>query len=292
MKKIVLLAFLVCSFTATFAKIIRIKVVDNQFLNATVNAKVGDTILWVWQQGIHTSTSVSVPLGVTAWNKPLDSAHKQYGFILRVAGQYKYKCRYHAVLGMTGTINATAALSAGFSDLSVVDDNSRALVNWKTKSSKDVAYFSVQKSTDGNHFTEVSRISANSSNQYKFSDNNVTSAKYVYYQVEIVDNKGNHELSEIKMFTQKGAVSKLITSLSPNPISNPGHLMLQFNADKEGTLVLQLYSQSGTFVKQTELAAAKGLNNGHFHLGDLTPGQYYIVATLGGTKEKHSIVVK
>jgi hypothetical protein len=114
----------------------------------------------------------------------------------------------------------------------------------------------------------------------------------VYYQIEMVDTKGSHELSSIQMFTQRVAAGKLITSISPNPISSPGHLMLQFNADKEGVLKVQLYNQAGAFVKETQMSAYKGLNNGHFHLGDLTPGSYYIVCTLGEIKEKHTIVVK
>ena len=94
------------------------------------------------------------------------------------------------------------------------------------------------------------------------------------------------------MFTKILQLPKLITNISPNPVSNPVHLMLQFNADNEGTMLVQLYNQAGGFVAQTEMAAYKGLNNGHFHLGDLTPGTYYIVCTLDGTKEKHTILVK
>ena len=44
MKKIVLLVLLAGSVTATFAKVIKINVTDFQFVNKTVNAKVGDTI--------------------------------------------------------------------------------------------------------------------------------------------------------------------------------------------------------------------------------------------------------
>jgi len=292
MKKIVLLVLLAGSVTATFAKVIRINVTDFQFQLKTVNAKVGDTILWVWKKGMHTTTSTTIPAGVTSWNRPIDVTHKSFRLILRKAGTYNYRCNFHFSIGMVGSIKVTAALTAGLQSFDVSDAEAKSLLNWRTLSSQDVAYFSVQRSTDGDNFNEIARIHPDQSNQYKFTDNNTTSSKYIYYQVEMVDTKGNHELSEIRMFTQNTASAKLITSISPNPVSNPAHVMLQFNADKEGTLLVQLYNQSGGFVAQTQMAAYKGLNNGHFHLGDLTPGTYFIVCTLDGTKEKHTILVK
>lgn len=293
MKKIILLVLLIASSSMVFAKIIRIRITNFQFTLATVNAKVGDTIQWVWKEGSHTTTSTSVPLGAATWDRVMDAAHQNFRYILKVPGVYKYKCKPHASLGMKGTINVTRALAADLNSFAISDDAIEAILTWKTGSSKDIAYFSVQRSTDGNNFSEIAKVNPDLLNQYRFTDkNNGTSVKYVYYQIEMVDTKGNRELTEIKMFTQKAATTKLITSLSPNPLSSPGHLMMQFNADKEGTLLVQLYNQSGAFVKQTEMSAYKGLNNGHFHLGDLTPGTYYIVCTLGDVREKHTIIVK
>jgi len=193
---------------------------------------------------------------------------------------------------MVGKIVVSNSLSVELSSFAVADDDSKALLNWKTESSKDIAYFSIQRSADGDNFKEIARVRPEALNQYKFVDGNNTSDKYIYYQVDMVDIKGNHQLSEIQMFTQNIKTVKLITSISPNPISRPGHLMLQFNADNDGTMLVQLYNQTGVFITQTEMTAVKGLNNGHFHLGDLAPGTYYIVCTLGTSKEKHTIIVR
>jgi hypothetical protein len=133
-------------------------------------------------------------------------------------------------------------------------------------------------------------VQASSSHSYKYTDQTNLTDKFVYYQVQLVDKKGNTQLSDIKMLTNPVQTSKLITSISPNPVSSPGHLMLQFNADREGKMLVQLYNSSGELIKQTEMAAVKGVNNGHFHLGDLKSGSYYIVCTLGGVHEKHSIM--
>ena len=296
-KTLFLTAFLLCSVTATFATIITVRVSNYKFSPSTVNAKLGDSILFKWQNGIHTTTSLSVPTGAASWNKPMDSAHKKFGYILKKTGTYSYDCTIHSAV-MKGTINVTAALSSGFSDFSVaLSQDAKALLNWKVKSESDIAYYSVQRSTDGDNFKEIASIkpTGNSSNVqfHSYTDNTAeNSSKYVYYQVQIVDKSGNKQLSGIKMFTQKLASSKLITSISPNPISTTGHLMVQFNADKQGKMLMQLYSESGRFIKQAEMTADKGVNNGHFHLGDIMPGTYYVTCTLGTIIEKHIIIVK
>ncbi len=57
-------------------------------------------------------------------------------------------------------------------------------------------------------------------------------------------------------------------------------------------MLVQLYNQNGSFIKRVEMSASKGLNNGHLHLEDMTPGTYYIVCALGTIKGKHTIIMK
>src|SRR5215831_2256042 len=104
MKKIVLLAFLLGCFAMTYANTIKIKVVDFQFKAKTVNALVGDTIIWIWKSGIHTTTSTTIPANAKAWNKPIDSAHLKFKYILRVPSTYNYRCNFHFTIGMVGSI--------------------------------------------------------------------------------------------------------------------------------------------------------------------------------------------
>jgi plastocyanin len=293
MKKMLLLAMLIISSTMLFAKVIKIKVSNFQFTPKTVNAKIGDTVVWVWKEGIHFTSSTSVPPGAKTWNEFLGASNRTFVYRLKVAGIYQYNCKLDTAVGMVGIIRVTAALAADLNNFSISDEAAEALLTWKTGSSKDVAYFSVQRSTDGDNYTEIAKVNADISNSYRYTDkNNTTTSKYVYYQLEMVDLNGNRELSEIKMFTQKTAVNKLITSITPNPVSSPGDVMLQFNAGKEGSMLVQVFSQSGGFVKEVKMAAYKGLNNGQFHLGNLTPGSYYVVCTLEKIREKHTIIVK
>jgi len=99
MKRVALLVVLTSCFTLAFAKKIRITVTDFQFTAKTVNAKVGDTIMWVWKMGTHTTTSTTIPAGALAWNKPIDATHKSFRYILKKAGTYNYRCNFTSRLG-------------------------------------------------------------------------------------------------------------------------------------------------------------------------------------------------
>jgi len=297
MKKFTFLAaFIFCSISYLYATTITVKVANFTFKPKVVNAKVGDTIKWTWNGGqagnsAHTTTSLTIPAGAVAWNKPIDSAHRNFKYRLRTAGTYQYECAIHFTV-MKGTINVSSALIAGLSDLMISGDDLNAMLNWKTSSSKDIAYFSVQRSTDAENFREINRIFPSALNTYSFTDKDAK-GKYIYYQVKMVDTKGASEFTSIQMKTRNVPMDKLVTSLSPNPVSkSEGHLMMQFNSDIDGSMRVQAYSQAGKLVKTADMYATKGVNSGHFHMGDLPPGTYYLVFTLGTRTEKYTVIVK
>jgi hypothetical protein len=199
---------------------------------------------------------------------------------------------------MTGVIKVTAPVTAGLSDFEIEPlENANAVINWKTNAEKDIAYYSIQRSTDGENFREIGKIKSKGNSDatqlYHYIDNNVGDGnKFMYYMLEVIDKKGNRQSSEIRMFTHEVTTAKLVTGISPNPVSIPGHLMIQFNADNEGKMRVELFNNNGELVQQTEFTAVKGFNNGHFHLANITPGSYYVVCTLGTMKEKQIIIVK
>ena len=110
MKKIVLLAaLLIGSVSAAWPADHRVRVSDFRFTPSTVNAVVGDTITWRWQNGMHTTTSTNIPQGARSWNAPIDSANTRFRTRLRVAGTYSYQCNFHFAQGMVGTIVVSPA---------------------------------------------------------------------------------------------------------------------------------------------------------------------------------------
>lgn len=292
MKKALLTSAVVLFAIASFAQahaVHKVNVSNFQFSPATTNAKILDTIIWVWKSGSHTTTSLQIPVGAKAWNSPINESKKRFRYVVKKRGTFNYQCNIHPT-SMKGTIIVTGNHFA-LTDIDINTENANAILSWTADNVGEIASFSVQRSIDGDNFTEIAKVQPSALKTYRFIDEHLPSDKYLYYQISVMDKEGNTELSNIKMFTNNQQnVSKLITSISPNPISNPGHLMLQFNADADGKMLVQLFTQSGSLVTQTEMTANKGLNNGHFHLGELKPGTYYITCTLAGKTEKHTIV--
>src|ERR1051326_1897572 len=100
---IIFFSVIICS----KASIHQISVADFSFTPSTVNAVCGDTILWTWSSGTHTTTSKTIPGCATAWNNPVNSTATSYSIVVSCAGNYNYQCTFHASMGMTGTIAVT-----------------------------------------------------------------------------------------------------------------------------------------------------------------------------------------
>jgi plastocyanin len=280
-----------------FATNHEVQVSNFQFTPATVNALVGDTITWVWKQGGHTTTSLSVPAGATSWDKPIKKSAQTFSYTLTVEGTYTYDCAIHAP-NMAGTIVVSGVLPVTLSSFTVTPSKiNTPFLQWVTASETNTDHFEVMRSTDGNHFEKIASVPAQGNSNvltsYSYTDNSLSSSyQFAYYSLKIVDKDGRSSLSDIKIFRNDKGTPKLIANLSPNPINRQEHLMIQFNSDKESIMHVELYDASGKLVSKTDMAAVTGLNNGHLHMGDIAPGAYTIVFSLDGMRESYKVVVQ
>lgn len=289
-----LLAFNLCTNATEWT----VQVSNFKFNPATLNVVVGDVVKWVWVSGTHTTTSSTIPAGAASWDSPITGTSTTFSYTVTVAGTYNYVCTPHEAFGMVASFTASPNLPVVLKGFSVSSTKANtALLQWSTVTEENADYFAVLRSTDGVNYEQITTIRAagNSTqvNNYSYTDNTITNQnKYYYYSLKTVDKDGKYSVSSIELFKNAAAVSRLITKLSPNPVSRPAHLMLQFNADKKGNLLVQLYDASGKLVKQDNMQADPGLNNGHFHIGDVPAGNYTVVFVLDDVKETYSIVVQ
>ncbi len=293
MKKM-LLAFLCLIFLQTHATTWNVTVSNFQFSPANLNVKIGDLIHWSWVSGFHTTTSTSVPSGAAPWDASIATSGAILDYTVTTTGTYSYECSIHPVQ-MKGTFTATAVTPVVLSAFNITASDGKARLTWSTATELNSDHFSIRKSLDGNNFKEIAQIPAagNSSLQkdYSFTDDKISSSiRYAYYALAIVDKDGQTQLSPIKIFKNKGAATKLIISLSPNPISGMGHLMLKFNSDKPGTMHAKMIDARGKLVLETDLSAVTGVSNGHIHMGEVPNGTYTIQFTLDGVTESYRII--
>lgn len=305
MKKAVLLPLcMILISLSSNATIHVVQVANFQFSPSVVSdVIVGDTMRWIWVSGSHTTTddpssqaATSLPDGAPTWNAIINSTSTTFDYKVTVAGQYNYLCVPHKS-GMKASFTAsTGALPISLSSFAVTGNNGKAVINWKTMSEENSSYFSVRRSLDGTNYTEIARVPAagNSSTEkrYSYTDQNIKNGGYYYYNLAIVDKDKRQQFSETKMFKGDGVINKLVLTLSPNPVSGAGHLMMTFNATKEGKMGVSVMNAQGQTVIKTQMQAFQGVNNGHVHLGTLPSGTYTLVCILNGVKETHKIVFK
>ena len=266
-----------------------------QFSPSSFNIVVGDVVHFVWASGGHTTSSSSVPVGAATWDANINSLTTTFDYTVTVPGTYNFFCKIHGALVMSGSFVASGVMPVTLSSFNISIQNNKPLLSWTTQTELNADYFSIRKSINGRDFKEIGKVAAtgNSANKknYSFSDETIAPAiNYVYYTLAIVDKDGKTQLSPVKMYKNKNAVRRIIISLSPNPVSSMGHLMLQFNADNTSTMTAKMVDMQGKVVLETALSAVQGVNNGHIHLGDLPAGIYTIYFKLDNVSESYRIV--
>ena len=98
-------------FAATYTKAANhtITATDFQFTPDTMTIAAGDTITWLWEAGIHTTTANGIPAGAAQWNALLDSAHTSFSYVATVPGVYHY-ISVPDLPAMTGTFTIPGAV--------------------------------------------------------------------------------------------------------------------------------------------------------------------------------------
>lgn len=85
-----------------------IKASNYEFDPANITVSVGDTIVWEWVGGKHTTTSSKIPEGAASWDAEIKSSNKTYTYVVTIPGEYDYVCTPHVEMGMIGTITVLA----------------------------------------------------------------------------------------------------------------------------------------------------------------------------------------
>ena len=306
MKKIYYFLFVLAILMSSHvrAAIVVISVTNFQFSPANVNVNVGDIVRFNFVSGFHNATTNAVPGGLSAGAIALFSGNpgsaSSYDYTVTVTGTYKYVCEIHGdaatFTGMVGQFTASVVVPIILKQFNVGTAFKKPLLTWITETELNAAYFSVRSSTDAVHFKEIARVSAagNSTTQqsYRFTDNDIAANnKFIYYELAMIDNDGRQQLSDIKMFKNTLAKTKLVTLLSPNPISRPGQLMVYFNSEKKGMLKVKVFNTEGKMVYDTDMEAFLGLNSGHIHVCNFKAGVYTVFFSMDGLEEMKKVVV-
>jgi hypothetical protein len=134
--------------------------------------------------------------------------------------------------------------------------NKQRQLYWNTANEQNVAYFSVERSTDATRgFTTIGKVNAanTATASYIFNDKEALTSSVVYYRLKVVDKDGLSQYSKVVSIKNKDAGG---LSIYPNPVVNSVSVVLSESmksgairvVNSLGKTVLSLNNQGGTKV--------------------------------------------
>lgn len=139
-----------------------------------------------------------------------------------------------------------AALPVNISSITAVNKEGKNLIHWSVENESGIRQYAVEKSTDGNQFSQMAMVNANhtESGDYISEDSNVN-AVINYYRVRIVSKDDKVSYSPVV----KVNTGKIIAAIevTPNPILN-GTIHLVFSNEPSGKYTISLSNQLGQVI--------------------------------------------
>lgn len=149
-----------------------------------------------------------------------------------------------------------------------------ALLHWKSKADDQHDFVSIERSIDGQQFTEIGRVKPRSRGasfeQYQFTDMDPAVGKN-YYRLALVDKNGRKE------FTKTVQISNLVTgSISAYPVPASDVLHLKTVLSAKTSVSITITDLTGRTLYSTARTGEKGLNAFTIPIAQLSNGMYMV----------------
>ncbi len=173
-------------------------------------------------------------------------------------------------------------------------ENRTVQLSWKTTTESNSSHFLVQRSADGQEFTEIGRVDAAGDSEgmrsYGFTDNIpfVHAMSPVYYRLKQVDRDGVYTFSRIvSVRMQDGPGAERIVLLG-NPVSD--QLRLQYRAAGYEKVIIRLRDATGRLLYDIDRQVLPGEQELSLSLQGLPAGLYLAEVSTGGERKVFKVV--
>ncbi len=150
----------------------------------------------------------------------------------------------------------TAALPVTFASIKASQKNDVIAVEWKVENESNMFKYEIERSADGNNFSNIGSVAAinGGANSYSWTDKTPV-ANYNFYRIKSVDLNGKVNYTQIvKVFMGKASGD---ISVYPNPIVN-GNVNLQLTNQPAGTYNVRLLNPLGQVVLTRQITHTEG----------------------------------
>lgn len=224
-----------------------------------------------------------------SYNVDIGNNDEYFGAMNLSAGKYEYTCRCSDDGGASwswqgagdGQVEFTVVLPVELIDFDVTVDEDDIILDWSTASELNNSFFTIEKSTDGENFTEIGTVNGvgNSTEKvdYNFVDTNPTRG-INYYRLVQTDYDGTTSYSDVVSINWGGNRKSAVVSLYPNPASSD----LIVTSDSQGDGLVQIMNTKGTLVYQGVQTLSERME---IDVEEFSAGLYYIHISKNDSKE-------
>ncbi len=154
-------------------------------------------------------------------------------------------------------------------------NGSKNIFNWTTATEENNAYFTLEKSIDGETFETVAKIKGNGNStreinySYSYEEENTS---YKYFRIKQTDFNGKTKILKLIYLNCVDVLGGL--KLYPNPANN--EIKLEFEASRESVFTINITDLMGRLLKSIQYVATEGFNQSLVNIQDLPSGSYQV----------------
>lgn len=149
------------------------------------------------------------------------------------------------------------------------------LLTWKTAQEINTKHFGLERSGDGQQYNTIATLPA-AGNSYQIIYYNYVHQQPAngnnFYRLKMVDTDGRFTYSPVIVVNNNTGSSSV--KIFPNPVTDI--FQLQIDAEKEETIVCNLYSDEGKISGSKKIKLQKGINQISWNIQTLARGNYFL----------------
>lgn len=173
----------------------------------------------------------------------------------------------------------SAPLAVQLTSFDGLFSNGKNMLRWTTASESEMAYYAVERSTDGADFREIGQVASLNTNtvtSYAFTDN--SPGGNLFYRLKMLNRDGSFSYSKT-VWIRSADAGSVPPPIQAFPSVFTSSLNIRLQSQKDESIRLLLVDLSGKTVFQTLCQARKGMNEFSMQLPAALPrGRYFVVA--------------
>lgn len=189
------------------------------------------------------------------------------------------------------------ALPVTLSGFSADVKGTTVILKWQTLSESNSSHFIVEKSSDNQHFYQVTQVNAagisSSIRNYSFEDNKPAYfERPTYYRLVLIDKNGSKKYSNVVNVSIK-AVRSFVKKLYPNPIQRGNIMQVEIISDKQQRVSIKLININGSKVQELASSLQKGNNIVDISLPkSVASGMYALLVQMEDDVQQIPVLIK